>query len=111
MVLPEPVGGAAAEVAAGETVGDGHGLDGEGVVEAARVEGADELGGHAELGEGGGGHGGEAPWVVRVADGVREGGRTPRHRSGNEPGVRETHTHLRRTEAATTITRSERTPA
>ena len=46
--------GAAAEVAAGETVGDGHGLDVERVVETARVEGADELGGYAELGEGGG---------------------------------------------------------
>ena len=57
-------GRATAEVAAGETVGDGHGLDVEGVVETARVERADELGGHAERGEGGGGHGGEDSWVV-----------------------------------------------
>ena len=59
--------------------GDGHGLDVEGVVETARVEGADELGGHAELGEGGAGHG----WGRLLGDSCcgwvfREGGRTPK---------------------------------
>ena len=35
MVLPEPGRGAAADVAAGERVGDGRGLDGEGFDDAA----------------------------------------------------------------------------
>ena len=45
--------GAAAEVAAGAAVGDGEGLDGEGREDAACLQGGDELGGHAEIGEGG----------------------------------------------------------
>src|SRR3954464_5958703 len=75
--LPRASGCATAEVAAGETVGDGHGLDVEGVVETARVERADELGGHAERGEGGGGHGGENSLGGRVADGCSGGWTNP----------------------------------
>ena len=48
----------AAQVAAGQTVGDGHGLDVERVDETVRVEGADEVGRDAEVGEGGAGHDG-----------------------------------------------------
>ncbi len=44
-------GGAAAEVASRERVGDGHFLDGERGLDAARVKGADDVGGHAEIGE------------------------------------------------------------
>ena len=56
--LARPGRRAAAQVAAGETVGDGHGLDVERVDETVRVEGADEVGRDAEVGEGGAGHDG-----------------------------------------------------
>ena len=51
-VLPEPVRGLAAHVAAGERVGDGGLLDGEGLVDALGREGVDELGPQAEISEG-----------------------------------------------------------
>ena len=50
-VLPEPVLGLAAHVVAGERVGDGGLLDGEGVVDALGREGVDELGREAEIRE------------------------------------------------------------
>src|SRR5439155_16700532 len=65
--LARPGWGATAEVAAGEAVGHGHGLDVERVDETARAEGTDELGGNAELGEGGAGHGGGSPGGLRAA--------------------------------------------
>ncbi len=49
--LPRAGGGAAAEVATGQAVGEGHRLDVERGLEAARVEGSDEIGGDAELGK------------------------------------------------------------
>src|SRR5450759_3693348 len=50
----------AGEVAAGEAVGHGQGLDRERAVDAPGFEGGDEVSGNAELGEGGG-HGWCAP--------------------------------------------------
>ena len=41
----------AAQVAAGERVGDGHGLDGERGLDATRVKAPNDVGGHAEIGE------------------------------------------------------------
>ena len=45
--------GAARDVAAGEGVGDGRGLDGERLGDAALVERVDEVGGNAEIGKAG----------------------------------------------------------
>ena len=44
--------GLARHVTAGHAVGDGHGLDGEGGVDAPGVQGRDDVIGHAEIGEG-----------------------------------------------------------
>ena len=55
--LARPGGGLAAEVAAGEGVGQGHGLDGERRLDALLGEQGDDGRGDAEVGEGGG-HGG-----------------------------------------------------
>ena len=82
---------------------------GNGVGDAARVEGVDELGGHAEIGEGGAGH----DWLrllgIRVADLVfREGGRTPKAPIRNEPtSARDEYPLAKAPGAATTITHSE----
>ncbi len=48
-VLPEPVGRASADVAAGEDVGNRGGLDRERRGDAAAVERVDEVGGYAEI--------------------------------------------------------------
>src|SRR2546421_247341 len=82
-----PGRGAVGEVAAGEIVGQGHGLDVERGDQAARAEGADELGGHAELGEGGAGHGGGISCGTRAAQTVSGGWTNPETPIREEPAA------------------------
>ena len=102
--------GATTEVAAGEAVGHGHGLDVERVDQAARAEGADELGGNAELGEGGAGHGWCISWWIRAADRVSGGWTNPEDTDPERTGsARDAYPLAKMPSAATTTTHSERT--
>ncbi|CAB4585482.1 unannotated protein [freshwater metagenome] len=91
--LARPGGGAAADVAAGEGVGEGDGLHGEGVGHAVGGERLGHARGHAEIGEGGG-HVLLSRGVRRVVRAAVSARLQPsiRHRSGPDPLNEELHT-------------------